>query len=116
MTKSTKPLPPYARRWIEEKPSAGLWVALGPRAWEFAESKPFPVLVLPSHSSPGDYRWPKTSSPALVFESGDQRDSALDELVKTLIYNGTPSVVAIRESLMRSPDCCRYYEAVPYGE
>ena len=109
-------LPPFGRQYLENPPSAGLWVAVGPGAWDIAKGKSFPVVVLPPGSKPSDYEWPTTSGPALIFETGPLDDDLLHKLVKTLMLAGAPSVVAIRESLLQSPDCRVFFEAVPCGE
>ena len=109
-------LPPYGRQYLEDPPSAGLWIAVGPNAWGFASQKPFPVVVLPPGSKPSDYEWPATSGAALIFETGPCDDELLLELAKTLMLVGAPSVVAIRESLLRSKDCRCFFEAVAHGD
>ncbi len=109
-------LPPYGRQYLEDPPSAGLWVAVGPGAWEIAKGKSCPVVVLPPGSKPSDYEWPATSGAALIFETGPLADDLLHELAKTLMLAGAPSVVAIRESLFKSSECCRFFKEVPCGE
>ena len=109
-------LPPYGRQFIDNPPSAGLWVAVGPGAWNLAKSKPFPVVVLPIDKRPCDYEWPSVAGAALIFETGSLNDKLLHELAQALVLAGANSVVAIRESLLRSRDCCLFFEAVPYGD
>ena len=109
-------LPPYGRQYLEDPPSAGLWVAVGPGAWEIAKGKSFPVVVLPPGSKPSDYEWPATSGAALIFETGPLADDLLHELAKTLMLAGAPSVVAIRESLFSSPECRLFFEPVAHGD
>ena len=109
-------LPPYGRQYLEDPPSEGFQVACGSDPWDIAKGKPFTVLVLPPGSKPSDYDWPTTSGPALIYETGPLDDDLLYELAKTLMLAGAPSVVAIRESLLQSPDCCLFFEAVPCGE
>ena len=109
-------LPPYGRQYVEDPPSAGLWVAVGPDGWQFANSKPFPVVVLPTDRKPSDYQWPQTAGAALIFETGDRDDSLLRDLAEALVTAGAPAVVAIRESLLQCSDCCLFFEAVPYGD
>lgn len=109
-------LPPYGRQYLEDPPSAGLWVVFGPDAWDFASKQPFPVVVLPPGAKPTDYDWPATSGPALIFETGPRADDLLHELAKSLMLVGAPSIVAIRDSFLSSSKCCLFFEAVPYGE
>ena len=109
-------LPPYGRRFLDDPPSAGLWVCTGPRAWQAAAGKPFACVVLPPGCEPSEFEWPATSGPALIFETGEQNDELLQSLAKVLMLAGAPSVVAIRESLLRAPDCCVYFEVAAYGE
>ncbi len=109
-------LPPFGRQYLDNPPGAGLWVAVGSDPWKIAKGKPFPVVVLPTGAQPADYEWPATAGAAIIFETGPQDDALLHELAKTLMLAGAPSVVAIRESLLRSPDCCVFLEPVPYGE
>ncbi len=109
-------LPPFGRQYLDNPPGAGLWVATGPRAWDIANQKPFPVVVLPPGAQPADYEWPATSGPAIIFETGPLADDPLHELAKTLMLAGAPSVVAIRESLFKSSECCLFFKAVPCGD
>ena len=109
-------LPPFGRQYLDNPPREGFQVACGSDPWKIAKGKPFPVVVLPPGSKPSDYEWPATSGPATIFETGPQDDALLHELAKTLMLAGAPSVVAIRESLLQSPDCCLFFKAVPYGE
>ena len=109
-------LPPYGRQYLDNPPGAGYQVACGSDPWKIAKGKPFPVVVLPPGSKPSDYDWPTTSGPALIYETGPLDDDLLYELAKTLMLAGAPSVVAIRESLFKSSECCRFFKAVPYGE
>lgn len=89
-----KPLPPYGKQWLAERPHAGLWVAVGPRAWEFAASKPFPVPLLPPGRPVSDFEWPAVESAALIVDTGDCAETR-DELAKALMTAGAPSVVAL---------------------
>lgn len=109
-------LPPFGRQYLDNPTSAGLWVAVGPRSWDIANQKPFPVVVLPPGAQPADYEWPTTAGAALIFETGPLDDDLLHDLAETLMLAGAPSVVAIRESLFQSPECCRFFKAVPCGE
>ncbi|MCH7687084.1 MAG: hypothetical protein IH899_10460 [Planctomycetes bacterium] len=109
-------LPPYGRQYLDNPPGAGFQVACGSDPWKIAKGKSFPVVVLPTGSKPSDYDWPTTSGPALIYETGPLDDDLLYELAKTLMLAGAPSVVAIRESLFKSSECCLFFEAVPCGE
>lgn len=111
-----KPLPPYGHDYLADPPGAGLWVCVGPRAWQAAAGKRFPALVLPPGTTPAEFRWPSSQGPALIFETGAQDDDLLLELATTLMIAGAPSVVAIRESLLKAPESCIYFESVAYGE
>lgn len=108
----TRPLPPYARQYLNELPNAGLWVAIGPHSWGAASRKPFPIVVLPPESKPEDYTWPATIAPALILETGPESDSLLERVATALMIVGAPSVVAIREARLRDVDACVYFEAV----
>ena len=108
----TKPLAPYAKQWIESPPAAGLWVAIGPGAWDLASSKSFPVCVLPPDSHARDYSWPRVSGSALIMETGACNDDALYELAEQLLYAGAPCVVAIRKSILKSEDSVLYFQGV----
>ena len=109
-------LPPFGRQYLDNPPSAGLWVAVGPRSWDIAVQKPFPVVVLPPGAQPADYEWPTTAGAALIFETGPCDDELLLELATMLMLVAAPSVVAIRESLLQSPDCCLFFEPVAHGD
>lgn len=104
-----KPLPPYAKQFLSAPPSAGLCVAIGPTAWDYAKKKTFPVLVCPSDSEPSAYRWPGHAGGAVVFERGDFRDDRLSAMATELLAAGCPFVVAIREALMESDPRHFYY-------
>lgn len=97
-----KPLPPYAKTYLAAPPPAGLWIAVGPGAWNFATSKPFPVLVIPQENEPSDFRWPSHPGGALVFECTTFDDALLTAIATELLAAGCPFVVAIREALMAS--------------
>ena len=97
-----KPLPPFAKRWLADPPSAGVVVALGPDAWAKAKARVHTCLVLPDESDPSEFRWPSNNQPALIFETGPPNDQRLQQMAEALIRAGTPSVVALRESLLDS--------------
>ena len=96
--------PPYALQYLKAKPSAGIWVVIGPGAWRFAEARTFPVMVLPDESQPDDYDWPSNGQPALIHELGDRNDERLQAMAKALLLAGAPSAVAIREALLTKYD------------
>ena len=100
MNRKRKPLPPFARKFLETPPSAGLWIAIGPGAWRFAKKKSFPTLVLPQQNEPSDFRWPSHAGGALVFELGELNEERLEAIATELLVAGCPFVVAIREALM----------------
>ncbi len=95
-------LPPYAKQWFAEKPSAGVVVAIGDGAWRFAQSHQLPIMVLPDDEVPATFHWPSNRQPALVHECGLPDDDRLRALVVELMRSGTPSVVALRHSLKHS--------------
>lgn len=97
-----RPLPPYGRQYLDQRPSSGVWIACGPGAWDFTKRKPFPVMVLPQNSQPTDFRWPAHPGGAVIFECGELNDDRLRSMAAELIYSGSPFVVAIREALL----CC----------
>ena len=105
-------LPPYGRQFLEQLPSAGIWVAIGPGAWRFAKTRSFPVMVLPEDSEPGDYEWPSNEQPALIHERGEYNDERLHAMAKALLLAGAPSVVAIREALLDAGDPRVFFDPV----
>ena len=110
----TRPLslPPYGKQYLEEKPSAGIWVAIGPGAWRFAKARSFPVMVLPEDCEPGDYKWPSNGQAALIHERGDYNDERLHAMAMALLLAGAPSVVAIREALVEAGDPRVFFDPV----
>lgn len=102
--------PPFGKQYLEQKPSAGLWIAIGPGAWDFAKSKSFPVLVLPDDAEPSDFKWPMDGGPVLVHERGQFDDDRLRSMAEALIRAGASSVVAIREVLLDAYDPCVFYD------
>lgn len=109
-------LAPNGHRWIDDPPTVGLWVITGPRAWQYANNKPFVCVVLPPGSRPAEFEWPATSGPAIIFETGSADDDLQQELATAIMLAGAPSVVAIRESMLCKPDACVFYEAVSHGD
>ena len=105
-------LPPYGRQYLEQVPSAGIWVAIGPGAWRFAKTRSFPVMVLPEDNDPGDYEWPSNKQPALIHERGEYNDERLQAMAKALLLAGAPSVVAIREALLDAGDPRVFFDPV----
>jgi len=88
-------LPPYGKQYLEELPSAGIWVAIGPGAWRFAKTRSFPVMVLPEDHEPSDYEWPANGQPVLIHERGQFDDERLQAMAKALLLAGAPSVAAM---------------------
>ena len=105
-------LPPYGKQYLEQRPSAGIWVAIGPGAWRFAEVRTFPVLVLPEDKEPDDFDWPSDGQPALIHERGDFNDERLRSMAEALLLAGAPSVVAIREALLDHDDPRVFFDQV----
>lgn len=105
-------LPPYGQQYLEQRPSAGIWVATGPGAWRFARVRTFPVMVLPEGSKPSDYEWPSNGQPALIHERGECDDERLHAMAKALLLAGAPSVVAIREVLLDAGDPRVFFDPV----
>jgi len=105
-------LPPYGREYLRKRPSAGIWVAIGPSAWKFANSRTFPVMVLPEDRDPKDFEWPSNRQPALIQERGDLNDERLYATAEALILAGAPSVVAIREALLNLDDPRVFFDPV----
>ena len=97
-------LPPYGKQYLEQLPSAGIWVAIGPGAWDFAKIRSFPVMVLPEDREPHDFDWPSNGQAALIHERGDYNDDRLNSMAEALILAGAPTVVAIREALLIDGD------------
>ena len=98
-TGQRKPLPPYGNNYLND-PRNGLHVAIGPSAWDFAKTRPYPVMVLPDGERPTDRRWPPSDGPALIWERGAFDTDRLTELACCLLQCGASSVVAIREAEM----------------
>ena len=96
--KVTKPLPPFAKRWLADPPSAGIVVAIGPGAWAKAIGRSHTCLVLPDVSDPFAFRWPSNNQPALILETGPPNDARLQRMAEALIRAGAPAVVALRDS------------------
>ncbi len=105
-------LPPYGKQYLEQLPSAGIWVAIGPGAWGFAKPRSFPVMVLPEDREPSDFDWPSNGQPALIHERGAFNDERLDAMAKALLLAGAPTVVAIREALLDNGDPRVFFDAV----
>ena len=105
-------LPPYGKQYLEERPSAGIWVAIGPGAWRFAKARSFPVMVLPEDCEPGDYKWPSNGRPVLIHERGVYDDERLHAMARALLLAGAPSVVAIREALVDAGDPRVFFDPV----
>ena len=83
---------------MNDPPSAGVVVAIGPQAWQRAAKRPFLCMVLPDDSKPADFRWPSNKQSALVLETGPSNDTRLRNMAESLIAAGAPSVVALRDS------------------
>ena len=105
-------LPPYAKQYLEQRPSAGIWVAIGPGAWRFAKTRSFPVMVLPEDHEPSDYEWPSNGQPVLIHERGQFDDERLLAMATALLLSGAPSVVAIREALLDEDDPRVFFDPV----
>ncbi len=105
-------LAPYAKQYLKEKPSAGIWVAIGPGAWRFAQVRTFPVMVLPEDNKPSDFDWPTNGQPALIHERGECNDERLHAMAEALLLAGASSVVAIREALLSDDDPRVFFDPV----
>jgi len=105
-------LPPYGKQYLEQRPSAGIWVAIGPGAWDFAKVRSFPVMVLPEDREPSDFDWPADGQPALIHERGGCNDERLRAMATALLIAGAPSVVAIREALLDKDDPRLFFDPV----
>ena len=104
-------LPPYGKQYLEQRPSAGIWVAIGPGAWRVAKTRSFPVMVLPEDREPNDFDWPSDGQPALIHERGDFNDDRLRSMAEALLRAGAASVVAIREALLNDYDPRKFFDA-----
>ncbi len=105
-------LPPYGKQYLEQLPSAGIWVAIGSGAWQFAKVRTFPVMVLPEDHEPGDYEWPSNGQPVLIHERGVFDDERLHNMAREMLLAGAPSVVAIREALLDNGDPRVFFDPV----
>ena len=104
--------PPFGKQYLEQKPGAGMWIAIGPGAWDFAKAKSFAVLVLPDDAEPSDFKWPTDGGPVLVHERGQFDDDRLRSMAEALLRAGASSVVAIREALLESHDPRIFFDLV----
>ena len=91
-------LPPFGKRYLEQKPSTGPWVAIGHDAWDFANRKPFPVMVLPLGDNPNEYAWPVKGKGVLLVESGASDTDTLERVALALLRSGAEFVRPIRLS------------------
>ncbi len=105
-------LPPYGKQYLEQLPSAGIWVAIGPGAWGFAKVRSFPVMVLPEDHEPSDYEWPSNGQPVLIHERGVFDDERLHNMAREMLLAGAPSVVAIREGMLDNGDPRVFFDPV----
>lgn len=103
------PLPPYGREYVQQRPSAGPWIAYGPDAWGAAEKKPFPVMVLPDGRRAADFRWPVRGEAAVILETGPEDDERLRKVAEALFAAGAPSLVALRMSRLDAKADCRVF-------
>ena len=104
--------PPYGLKYLRAKSSAGIWVAIGPGAWRFAQVRTFPVMVLPEDNKPSDFDWPTNGQPALIHERGECNDKRLHAMAEALLLAGAPLVVAIREALLDEYDPRVFFDPV----
>lgn len=65
---NTLPLPLYGQDYLEQMPSAGIVVAIGPGAWEFSKRQAFVCMVLPDNGEPCDFKRPSYGRAALIHE------------------------------------------------
>ena len=106
-----KRIPPYGRAF-QPVPKTGVRVAIGPGAWEFAETQRnipngwnISVMVLPDGEDAKSFAWPSDGFPALIYEKGEAKDhkqarERLTALAKELLLAGSSSVVAIRDDYL----------------
>lgn len=92
------PLPPYGRRYLDERPCCGPWIAMGSKAWDLARRKAVPVMVLPEDKDPANFRWPVRNQAVLLFEIGSSDRIRLERMVQVLLESGAKMVVPIREA------------------
>lgn len=109
-------LPPYGQQYLDRLPRAGVMVAIGPTAWNFAESDSRIIMALPYDEHPRDYRWPSHESGALIFERGQYDDDRLSAMARALLEAGSPFVLALREALKGKGQDCRafFYPDIQY--
>lgn len=100
---------PYSRRFLAERPGAGLVVAIGPGAWDVARRWGYPVVVLPPGDDPAGYRWPAHRYGAVLHEAGPADDGLLTATAAALLRAGNPVVVAVRWSLFGSGADSRHF-------
>jgi hypothetical protein len=104
-----KPLPPFGKDYLASPTSAGLCVAIGRNAWDFAKRRRHrPVLVLPDAEKPSDRRWPSNRYGALLYETATPDDERLNSTAAALLIAGSPFVVAVRLGIRGVPIVCFY--------
>jgi hypothetical protein len=108
-----KRVPPYGRGF-QPVPRTGVRVAMGPDAWEFANTYRripnewrIPIMVLPNGEHADSFVWPSDGGPALIYEKGEAKGDSrareqLTALAQELLIAGASSVVAIRDAYLNS--------------
>ena len=102
-------LPHYCQRYLDERPTAGIKIAIGPTGLAFAERQSFLVMVLPYGDNPSAYVWPGDDGGALIYECGSLNDRLLHEMATELLIAGCPFVVANRRGLLPKDPSVFFY-------
>ena len=96
---SRKPLPPFARQWLDAGARYGPQVICGPGAWNFAEHRKrcgF-ALVAPPGQDPLTFDWSLLKGRAVVLiEVGGFDTPQLERVAMALLLAGVPLVHPIR--------------------
>ena len=71
---------------------------MGSSAWDFAQRKAVPVMVLPNGTDPADFHWPVKNQAVLLFEIGSSDRNRLERTAQVLLESGPPTVFPIREA------------------
>lgn len=97
--RNRKPLPPYAKQWLNAGARYGPQVICGPGAWAFAEHRKrcgF-ALVAPPDRDPLEFDWSLLNGRAVVLiEVGGFDTEVVERTALALLIAGVPHVRTIR--------------------
>jgi hypothetical protein len=98
-----KPLPPYARQWLDAGARYGPQVICGAGAWQFAEHRKRNgfALVAPPDRDPLEFDWSLLAGRSVVLiELGSFDTAMLERVAYALMRDGVPMVFPIRDALL----------------